>query len=108
MKACQYNGTAMVSDVCTDVWWFPGTDNANKPCYGYWSARDASKRPIQFFGLASNGRYGGAILDYYTYKPGEIPEDMPVTKPNESCDEECVVPFESSFSVGWPVWPHCQ
>jgi len=111
--------------VCTDVWWFSGTNNANVPCYGYWSARDASKRPVQFFGLASNGWYGGAILDYYTYKPGPIPEgiamymeihdkilywftDMPVNKPNDSCDEECVVSFGSSFRVGWPVWPYCQ
>jgi len=80
---------------------------------------------FSFFGLASNGRYGGAILDYYTYKPGPIPEgiatymeihdkilywftDMPVNKPNDSCDEECVVSFGSSFRVGWPVWPYCQ
>ena len=31
--------------------------------------------------------------------------DMPVTKPNDSCDEECVVPFESSLRDGWPLWP---
>ena len=64
-----------VQGVDTDVWWFPGTNDAeNDPCYGYWSATDDSKRPVQFFGLASSGRDGGAILDYYTFIPGEIPE----------------------------------
>ena len=46
------------------MWWFPGTSDPNKPCYGYWSAKDSSKRPVQFFGLSS---LGPTILDYYTF-----------------------------------------
>ncbi|XP_065918389.1 uncharacterized protein [Dysidea avara] len=109
MGVGQYNGTSIISGVDTDVWWFPGTNDAeNDPCYGYWSATDDSKRPVQFFGLASSGRDGGAILDYYTFIPGEIPEDIPMTKPNNKCDEECVALFENSLIVGWPEWPYCQ
>lgn len=47
-----------------DVWWFPGTNDPTQPCYGYWSAKNRSKRPVQFFGLTG---VGPTILDYYTF-----------------------------------------
>ena len=54
-----------------DVWWFPGSyKQINNPCFGYWSARDSSKRPVQFFGITNLNQ---TVLQYYSFKPGEIP-----------------------------------
>jgi len=111
--------------VNTDVWWFPGTNDAeDDPCYGYWSATDDSKWLVQFFGLVSSGWDGGAILEHYTFTPGEIPEDtcnailyvynvhyyfkIPMTKSNDECEQECAKSFGSSLIVGWPEWPYCE
>jgi len=82
---------------------------------------DASKLPIQFWGVISNGSDGGAILDYYDFTPGKIPEgmcvvhlmytnskitDINMTKPNADCDVDCVVPT-GPMRFGWPEWPTC-
>ena len=53
-----------------DVWWFPGTNNPQEPCYGYWNIRDKQNTPWQFFGLSS---VGPTILEYDTFTPGIIP-----------------------------------
>lgn len=61
--------------VTADVWWFPGT-NADDPCFTYWNKADASKLPIQLWGVISNGSDGGAIIDYYDFTPGKIPDGI--------------------------------
>jgi len=61
-----------------DVWWFPGT-NASNPCFAYWNKVDSSKLPIQLWGVISNGPDGGAILDYYNFTPGKIPDGISST-----------------------------
>ena len=53
------------------MWWFPGTKDPSKPCYGYWNAKDDVKTPIRFFGLSS---LGNSILDYHDFKIGMIPK----------------------------------
>ena len=59
-----------IQDTLCDVWWFPGTNDPNKPCYGYWNAKDDETTPMRFFGLSS---LGPTILDYFDFKPGTIP-----------------------------------
>ncbi len=96
MKNCQYNGTqkigvsersthththrqtqvscdchvTVLQDIEVDAWWFTGTSDPEKPCYGYWDALDAQHTPVQFFGLSS---VGPTILQYHQYKPGSVP-----------------------------------
>lgn len=60
----------MIQDTLCDVWWFPGTNDPNKPCYGYWNAKDDETTPMRFFGLSS---LGPSILDYFDFKPGMLP-----------------------------------
>lgn len=87
MKNCQYNGTqkigvsgthilvshdchvTMLQDTEVDVWWFPGTSDPEKPCYGYWDTLDDQHTPVQFFGLSS---VGPTILQYHQYKPNSL------------------------------------
>ena len=83
------------------------------------------KKANSIFGLVSSGRDGGAILEYYTFTPGEIPEgtcnaivcmywykvlfeDIPMIRPNDECEQECVKSFGNSLIVGWPEWPYCE
>ena len=60
----------MIQDTLCDVWWFPGTNDPDKPCYGYWNAKDDETTPMRFFGLSS---LGPSILDYFDFKPGMLP-----------------------------------
>ena len=61
---------AFIQDTLCDVWWFPGTSDPNKPCYGYWNAKDERNTPVRFFGLSL---LGSTILDYYDFMPGMTP-----------------------------------
>jgi hypothetical protein len=65
MSNCQYNGTANLQGVECDVWWFPGTSDPDKPCYGYWDSNDTTHTPVRFFGLSS---LGPTILNYSQFK----------------------------------------
>lgn len=60
-----------LQDTECDAWWFPGTSDPEKPCYGYWTAQDDQRTPVQFFGLSS---VGPTILKYSGYKPGPFGE----------------------------------
>ncbi|XP_035695588.1 uncharacterized protein LOC118429233 isoform X1 [Branchiostoma floridae] len=98
VKNCQYNGTDMLRGQKVDVWWFPGTSDPSKPCYGYWDTVD-DHTPVQFFGLAS---IGPAILDYDSFKVGPPIADM--TKPHGGCSKECepTGPGARLFDIPWP------
>lgn len=89
MKNEQYNGTASLRGKYCDVWWFPGTNNPQEPCYGYWNIRDEQNTPWQFFGLSS---VGPTILEYDTFTPGIIPPGIELDIPNEQCTKECQPP----------------
>ncbi|XP_064382176.1 uncharacterized protein LOC135331068 [Halichondria panicea] len=113
MKNCQYNGTQQIWDTECDAWWFPGTSDPEKPCYGYWTAQDDQRTPVQFFGLSS---VGPTILKYSGYKPG--PFDVPLNLPSASCQQECKPPLSKRLrkamgggrkrEQAWPIqWPSC-
>ncbi|XP_019856606.1 PREDICTED: uncharacterized protein LOC109585102, partial [Amphimedon queenslandica] len=112
MKAEQYNGTDVINDIPVDVWWFPGTSDPSKPCYGYWNAKDELKTPVRFFGLSS---LGPTILDYRDFEPQKIPQNIEMTKPNDNCHKKCEPPLadvlkkSSVDSVKWSKidWPSC-
>lgn len=111
MKNCQYNGTDKIRDIEVDVWWFSGTSNPTKPCYGYWSNRNDHKTPVQFFGLSS---IGPTILDYYNFMPGELSEGTDLSLPLEGCDKECEPPSglrkmkALRKGLGGIPWPSCD
>ena len=113
MKNCQYNGTGKIRNFDVDIWWFPGTDDPNKPCYGYWNIRDKIHTPVQFFGLTG---VGPTILDYYKFSPNVIHKDVALSKPNTECDKECEPSIagrrkksirDAYARAPWPNWPSC-
>ena len=116
MKVDQYNGTDKIGDIEVDVWWYPGTSDPSKPCYGYWNSVDELKTPVRFFGLSS---IGPTILDYHNFRPGELMEDADLSLPLEGCDKECEPPVlrkikdfrkrrELNVGAPWPNWPSCD
>ena len=122
MKADQYNGTDRIRDMDVDVWWFPGTNDPNKPCYGYWNRRDEINTPVRFFGLSS---IGPTILDYYKFMPGVIMDDIDLSMPLTNCNKECEpppaarrkkehqmkateIPSAGKAHAPWPEWPSCE
>ena len=115
MKNDQYNGTDKIDGVDVDVWWFPGTNDPNKPCYGYWNIRDQIKTPFRFFGLSS---IGPTILDYHDFKPGIIDDEADISMPGTGCNEICESPVlrkiitmkrqRSTVQAPWPNWPSCE
>uniref|UniRef100_A0A1X7U0R2 Uncharacterized protein n=1 Tax=Amphimedon queenslandica TaxID=400682 RepID=A0A1X7U0R2_AMPQE len=99
MKAEQYNGTDVINDIPVDVWWFPGTSDPSKPCYGYWNAKDELKTPVRFFGLSS---LGPTILDYRDFEPQKIPQNIEMTKPNDNCHKKLIsISKPSNFITVW-------
>lgn len=117
MKVDQYNGTSKIRNVKVDVWWFPGTNDPTKPCYGYWSQRNRIT-PVRFFGLSS---VGPTILDYSNFQPGEIKEGVDLSLPLKGCDKECHPPMQRNkrmtkkrhnvqvgYGTIWPTWPSCD
>lgn len=119
VKNDQYNGTAMVRGVEVDVWWKPGTNDPNNPCYGYWNARDTQETPVRFFGLSS---IGPTILDYWDFNPGKV---VDISLPETNCRKECEPPKGSpryknksngvrvagglsDIRLTWPNWPACE
>lgn len=114
MKNEQYNGTDYLRGVGVDVWWFPGTNDPSKPCYGYWNTRDP-RIPIRFFGLSS---VGPTILDYYEFMSGVMQKGIDLSMPLTGCDKQCEPPVvrkrakKSANSMNvralWPNWPSCE
>ena len=117
MKADQYNGTRRIRDMEVDVWWFPGTNDPDKPCYGYWNVRDEVNTPVRFFGLSS---IGPTILDYYKFMPGAIMDGIDLSMPLTHCNKECEPPARRKHQMKatktpagkarapWPDWPSCE
>ena len=116
MKNDQYNGTDNIRGFEVDVWWFPGTNDPSKPCYGYWNIRDKVNTPVRFFGLSS---IGPTILDYFDYKPEDLPSNIDISKPRTGCDKECEPPLLNMFKKtkgngagsAYPAalnWPSCE
>lgn len=121
MKNDQYNGTDNIRGMDVDVWWFPGTNDPNKPCYGYWNIRDKENTPVRFFGLSS---VGPTILDYSKFQPGMIDGSVDISVPNDGCNQECKPPVTRSreplkkeakmasrsvrVAAPWPDWPSCE
>lgn len=126
MKNDQYNGTVTMPNVpvIVDVWWFPGTSDPTKPCYGYWNIRDKVNTPFQFFGLSA---IGPTILSYHQFLPGVIEVGKELSKPATGCEKECKPSLRASYwgkevkkgggsgrrrppiGVGaWPNWPSCD
>lgn len=111
MKNDQYNGTDTIRGIDVDVWWFPGTNDPSKPCYGYWNIRDKINTPVRFFGLSS---LGPTILDYSQFMPGAIPDGVDMSTPPTGCDKECEPPrkvkgrVKSRTRAPWPNWPSCE
>lgn len=119
MKNDQYNGTGNIRGIDVDVWWFPGTNDPNKPCYGYWNIRDKMNTPVRFFGLSS---LGPTILDYSKFRPGMLDDSVAISMPNSGCSQECKPPVAAgetpimkddktasrNVAAPWPDWPSCQ
>ena len=117
MKNDQYNGTGNIRGIDVDVWWFPGTNDPNKPCYGYWNIRDKINTPVRFFGLSS---IGPTILDYFKFQPGVLDDSVDISMPNDGCNQECKPPVARgarmkdgepaprSVAAPWPDWPSCE
>ena len=108
------------------MWWFPGTNDPEKPCYGYWNAKDDINTPVRFFGLTS---VGPTILNYHDFEPNKIPQsiiiaifyyfgmdiDIEMKPPNENCYKKCEPPVAKLLKkpVGnakWSEinWPSCE
>lgn len=116
MKNTQYNGTVPNLPFTIDIWWFPGTNDPTKPCYGYWNIRDKVNTPVRFFGLSS---IGPTILEYHQFKPGMIQSDVDISMPLTGCDKECEPPLverlrkakegpsRATVPSDWPNWPSC-
>jgi hypothetical protein len=115
MKNDQYNGTGNIRGIAVDVWWFPGTNDPSKPCYGYWNRRDKMNTPVRFFGLSS---LGPTILDYHSFKPNVLVADTDLSLPHAGCDKVCEPPIlkkrsshrKHAMQVAPPGldWPSCE
>ena len=116
MKVEQYNGTDKIDGTEVNVWWFPGTSDPENGCFAYWSKTNELNTPFRFFGLTS---VGPTILNYNSFEPGKIDENIELFKPNASkCSDKCKPPLLEKMQVmrrsskivraPWPNWPSCD
>jgi len=87
-------------------WWFKKANSIFWSCIK-WPGWRSHTRVLHFYTRRNPWRYMQCNCVYmYWYKV--LFEDIPMIKPNDECEQECVKSFGNSLIVGWPEWPYCE
>ena len=106
----------MIQGTLCDIWWYPGTNDPNKPCRGYWNAKDdETVHTHEILWSPFTRSYHPGLLQlqawdnstWYTIiiaYPNHINHhdqswsilkffsDISIKMPDTNCDKECIPP----------------